>query len=280
MKKFIAAFDGLNFSEGTLQYAIDISKACNAHLVGVSLEDVTRHSYSMAEAIRESEGTFDKHIHDLDVVDKQKRDESIDRFEQACSNAAITYSIHRDRNIALHELLHESIYADLLIIKASETITRYQEKPPTRFIKDLLTDIQCPVFLVPEKYKAIQKIIMLYDGSPSSVYATRSFSYLFESQKHDIDIITVKSLDDSLHVPDNKLMKEYIKRHYPDAAYTVTQGYAENEIVKYIHLQKKGVMIVLGAYRRSRLSRLFKPSMCDYLLQHTNVPLFVAHNKS
>jgi hypothetical protein len=32
----------------------------------------------------ESEGTFDKHIHDLDVVDKQKRDESIDRFEQAC----------------------------------------------------------------------------------------------------------------------------------------------------------------------------------------------------
>ena len=35
MKKFVAAFDGLNFSESTLEYAVEIAKGAKAHLVGV-----------------------------------------------------------------------------------------------------------------------------------------------------------------------------------------------------------------------------------------------------
>ena len=35
MKKIIAAFDGLKFSKSTRDYAIQIAKENNAHLVGV-----------------------------------------------------------------------------------------------------------------------------------------------------------------------------------------------------------------------------------------------------
>jgi nucleotide-binding universal stress UspA family protein len=281
MKKFIAAFDGLNFSESTMNYAIFLAKHANAHLVGVFLEDFTRHSYSLADISKFEGAEFEKHLDEMNDKDKEERNESIDRFEKACRDVGINYNIHRDRNIAIQELLHESIYADLVIISETETLSRYEEPVPTSFIRNLLNDVQCPVIVAPPAYKPIDKIILLYDGEPSSVHAIRTFSYLFESMKNfEIVVISVKGGAESMHLPDNKLMKEFIKRHYPKAQFLILKGVPEDEIIKNMHREKNDPIIVLGAYRRSRISRLFRPSMADYLLQQLQMPLFIAHNKS
>ena len=76
------------------------------------------------------------------------------------------------------------------------------------------------------------------------------------------------------------MIKEFIKRHYPKAEYVVLKGIPEEEIYRYVYRLNEGAMVVLGAYRRGKLSRLFKPSMADYLLQRLNLLLFIAHNKS
>ena len=281
MKKFIAAFDGLNFSESTMSYAIFLAKQANAHLVGIFIEDFMRHSYGLKEVKQYEGGDLDHYLKDLNDKEKAERDESIAVFELACQDSKLTYSVHRDRNVAIHELLHESVYADLLIISAHETISRYTEPAPTRFIRELLNEVQCPVYLVPQKYEPVDKVILLYDGEPSSVFAVRTFSYLFESMKDfDTEVITVKKQEDSMHVPDNRLIKEFIKRHYPKAEYVVLKGLAEDEIIKYLHREKKNAVIVLGAYQRGKFSRLFRASMADRLLMHLKMPLFIAHNKS
>jgi hypothetical protein len=41
MKKIISAFDGLKFSNSTMQHAIHIAKQSNAHLVAAFLDDFT-----------------------------------------------------------------------------------------------------------------------------------------------------------------------------------------------------------------------------------------------
>jgi len=81
-------------------------------------------------------------------------------------------------------------------------------------------------------------------------------------------------------LPDNKLMKEFMKRHYPKAEYIVLKGSPEDEIIRHLLRDKRDPMIVLGAYRRGRLSRLFRASMADHLVHHLKMPLFIAHNKS
>lgn len=280
MKKFVAAFDGLRFSKSTLDYAIFLAKYADAHLVGVFLEDFTRHSWGVPDIVQYEGEYFDRHIQELNEKDKEEQNESIDKFEQACQNASLNYTVHRDKNIAIQELLHESIYADLVILDKEETISRHEEPAPTRFMRELLNDVQCPVVIVPQKYKPIDKLVMLYDGEPSSVYAVRMFSYLFDPIKHlETQVLTVKEREASMHVPDNRLIKEFIKRHYPKAEYVVLKGNAEDEVIRYLHRESKVPLIVLGAYQRGKLSRLFKPSMADYLLQHLQMPLFIAHNK-
>jgi len=279
MKKIIAAIDGLKYSDSTAQFAVQIAKQTKAHLVGIMLDDMTYTSYKVYELIVKQKVTDEK-LKQYEAKDKETRLKSAARFEATCQKEGINFSIHHDKSIALQELLHESIYSDLLVIDGKETLTHYEEKRPTRFIRELLTDVQCPVLIVPQKYKPVEKIFLLYDGEPSSIYAIKMFSYLFPFfENTTTEIISVKNPGQTLHLPDNKLMKEFMKRHHPVADYKVIKGLPEIEIVQYLKQQPEHMLIVLGAYRRSRVSRWFRESMADYLMKEMAVPLFIAHNK-
>lgn len=280
MKKFIVAIDGLKYSKSATDHAIHLARQANAHLVGVFLDDFTYHSYKIYELVGEEEEDIMQRRIKLEAQDELARKQAVTHFEEACRKAGIDHTIHHDRNLALRELLHESIYADLLIIDQKETLTHYEEDIPTRFMRDLLADVQCPVMVVPGKYAPVNKAVMLYDGSPAAVYAVRMFSYVFFALKHlEIEVLTVKKEDKDLHVPENRLMKEFMKRHFPNATFTVLKGEAEGEILHHLATITENAIVVTGAYQRSMVSRWFKPSMADSLMKNLELPLFIAHNK-
>ncbi len=280
MKKIIAAFDGLKYAVSTRQYAIYIAKQSHAHLVGVFLDDFTYHNYKIYDLIDEKTGVINNKRKDLEAKDAEMRSEAVADFEKNCMQAGINYTVHHDRSIALQEILHESIYADLLIINSHESLSNYSKKIPTDFIRDVLANAQCPVLLIPKKFKPIEKVMLLYDGGPSSVYAVKMFSYLLHCLLHlPIEIVTVNSPNQSLHIPENKLMKEFTKRHYPKATYKVLKGLPEYEIIHYLKQATENALVVLGAYQRNKVSRFFKQSIADILIRELKFPLFIAHHK-
>lgn len=279
MQKIIAAFDGLKYSTSTRDHAIALARSGSMHLTGVFLDDVTYTSYKVYELITK-DGVSDKKLKQLAKKDYDTRNRAVADFENACRKAGVGYNIHHDRKTALKELLHESIYADLIIIDSKETLTHYDESLPTRFIRELLTDVQCPVLLVPQKYKPIEKIALLYDGRPSSVHAVRMFSYLYPAPAAmPVEVISVKGMGNDMHLSDGKLVKEFIKNHYPKAHFKILKGLPEIEIVKHLAQEKKNVLAVLGAYRRGAVSRWFKASMADELMIELKTPLFIAHTR-
>lgn len=279
MKKIIVAFDGLKYEEATTEYAIHITKQIHAHLIGVFLDDIIYHSYRFAEVVVDGKVSNAK-VKELDEKDRSVRNSAIERFTNSCQHAGLEFSVHHDRNVALRDLLHESIYADMLIIGKKENFTIFQDKYPSEFLQDLLTDVQCPVMVVPQKFKPLRSLVFLYDGAPSSVYAIKMFCNNLSSLSHlHATILSVKAEKESLHVPDGHLMKEFIKRHLPNAEFTVLKGEPENTISTYLHQQHEETLVVLGAYQRGRISRWFKPSMADDLIKHTGLPLFIAHNR-
>jgi hypothetical protein len=278
MKKMIAAFDGLKFSTSTLQYAIHLAKDHNAHLVGIFLEDISYHSYKIYELVS-SEGVSVHQLKKLEEQDALARAKAVETFEAHCAKAGLNYSVHRDKKIALPSLLKESIFADLLIIDANETFTHYEEIRPSAFIKSLLEDVHCPVLLVPSKYKPVDTLVFLYDGSPASMQAVRTFGYLFPAMKiTDMKVLTVKSLLDTLHVPDNRLLKEWMKRHFMRTAYIVLKGDLKKEIDAFVKTEPGNPLFITGAYRRSSLSMLFRRSIADFLLRDIKTPVFIAHS--
>jgi nucleotide-binding universal stress UspA family protein len=279
MKKIIVAIDGLKYSESSTAYAVHLAKQMNAHLVGVLLEDFTYHSYKIYDLVGE-EGVSDAKMEILESEDRETRKQAAGKFENACRAAGLNHSIHHDRSIAFRELLHESIYADLLLIDSKETLTHYEERIPTRFVRDLLSEVQCPVLVAPKEFHPIDNIILLYDGAPQSVFAIRMFSYLLaDIEPLPAEVLTIKALKETQHVPDNMLMKEFMKRHFPDAAYTVLHGDPETEIVDYLRQKTSNTLVVLGAYSRGMASRWLRESMADVLMKELRLPLFITHNR-
>lgn len=278
MKKFIAAIDGLKFSESTALYATRLADLSNAHLTGVLLDDWTHHSYKIYELISDNATVEERRV-EMDEQDQKTRQEAANRFQQLCLESQIEFNLHRDRNFAIQEILHESIYADLLFIDGKETFMAYEENQPTKFVRTLLANVECPVFIAPPQYKAIRKVILLYDGEPSSVHAVRMFSYLLSSLKsQEIEVITVQTGHDQLALPDKRLMTEFMDRHFSNAVYKVLKGLPEVVIPDYLKHEDPGTLVVLGAYRRGMLSRWFRPSMADILMENLHLPMFIAHN--
>lgn len=280
MNKILVAFDGLKYSRSASEYAIDLAAQMKAHLVGVFLDDFSYHSYKIYEVVHDEGGVSEEKMERFEDEDRKARDHAVELFEIACREAGINHSIHHDRNIAIQEILHESIYADLIVVDGKETLTHYEENKPTRFIRDLLIHSESPVLVTPSDYRQIKKIVLLYDGEPCSVYAIKMFSYMFpEMKKLDIEVVSVKQGLQTMHLPDGRLMKEFMKRHFPEASYTILKGLPDIEIIKHLKHKNQDELIVLGAYRRSMVSRWFKPSMADFLMQDLHSPLFIAHNK-
>jgi len=215
----------------------------------------------------------------LNRKDRETRDQAASTFETTCKKAGLNYIIHRDKGFALQELLRESIYSDLLFIDTVETFTHLENSEPTRFLTDLLTDVQCPVVITPKEFQAIDRVILLYDGKPSSVFAIKMFNYLMPWLRDlPTEVLTVVEPDE-LKLPEEALIKEFIKCHYPGAIYTVLHGNAKAEIVAYLKKSAPRALVVSGAYRRNTVSMWFKKSMADVLMQELEMSLFIAHNK-
>lgn len=278
MKKIIAALDGLKPSESTKQYAIELARINNAFLTGVFLDDFSYTSYNIYDVVTK-DGANERDLEQFNREDSARRDRAGNVFGQACREAGIAYNIHHDNNIALQELVHESTYADLLVIDSSETFQQRPDKIPTRFIRDLLPDVHCPVLVVPQEFRPIEKLVFLYDGTPSSVYAIKMVSYLMHFPENiPAEVVSVKGFYEDLHLPDNRLMKEFMKRHFPQSSFVVLKGNAETGMTDYLKNQKQPMMVAMGAYGRSNISRWLKQSMGNVLMKELNTCIFIAHH--
>lgn len=276
MQKIIVAFDGLKYSESAASYAIGIAKKKEAMLVGVFLEDFTYHSFKITD-LAGDDGTDEDRVAYLTKADKDKRNNSVKTFTLAAEGAGLKYKVHRDKNIAIQELLHETLYADLLVIQNNETLTHYSEDAPTRFIKMLLEKVECPVLLVPDVYADIEKVILLYDGEPSSLFAMKQFACLFKDEYLSILVFSAVS-DNAQHVvTDAHLLKEWLREHFAIVNFKVGHGGTRAEIMKAIKEHISNPLVVLGAYERGTLSRWLKKSMADCIIDQVNVPIFIAH---
>ncbi|WGQ09843.1 universal stress protein [Pedobacter gandavensis] len=279
MKNFLAVFDGYKLCKSTFDYAVALAKKSDSCLTGVFLDAFFYHNYNLRKVLKDSSDP-EADMKVRNEKDQLQRDESVYQFQRLCEEAQIKYEIHRDNSIAVEELQYESMFADLIIVNKHEKFTRIDEKNPSGFIKEILADVQCPVVVVPDHFKIPEKIVLLYDGSPSSIFAIKMFSYLFKDWGDlPVDLVSVNEGDiEEGQLPGNILMVDFMNRCFPNVNYSLLNGNVEENILAYLNDSGKNDLVVLGAYRRNKFSRWVKHSLADVLMNGLDKPLFIAHH--
>lgn len=278
MKKIIAAFDGLKFSEATLGYSVELAIRGKSVVAGVFLEDFLYHSFNLFDMVG-SQGISQTKLHHLLKKDEETRQQSVESFKKTCDKRAVNYLVHQDKSFAITDLLKESVYADLIIIGANETLNHFEQEKPTPFVRELLAGAQSPVLVVPPVHQPIERVVILYDGHPSSVYALKMFTYLFPwTAKYPAEIVHVNERKLAL-LPEGDLVGEYARCHFGEPVITQLTGEPEDTLVAHLKKAAPGTVIVMGAYSRGAVSRMFNSSMANKLMETLDLPLFIAHSK-
>lgn len=201
--------------------------------------------------------------------------ENIRVFKTACEQRGIAWLVHRDQGAPLKELITESSYADLIITGAGLFASSPLETP-AGLVEDLLVKSECPVIITAHRAEPVAKIVFACDGSVSSLFAIKQFTYLFP-ELNVAELIVLQANKDAVFSETQKeRLYEYLKEHYKRINFKDLRGKPEDELFDYA-LRENNACIVMGAYGRNWLSRLFKPSAAEMPIKINNLPVFISH---
>ncbi|MDB5284752.1 MAG: hypothetical protein JWO06_3827 [Bacteroidota bacterium] len=275
-KKILAAFDGTKYSDGASKYAIEIAKATNSLLVGVFIQDMRYINFTYAYA-------WDQPFIDFSTVEEsQKEDQekiklNIKLFHRACEEKGVQHKVHLDKGVPIQELLTESVFSDLIIIDSHTGFFSLGEGYPNPFLKDFLADSHCPVLIVPHQYTYFDKAVLCYDGGPSSVFAIKQFSYLFQGMEDLKAVVLSVNEQSGNHLKDGHNFKDLVHTHFKNAEFEILNGHAEQALVNYLKTNANNTILVMGAYGGSALSRMFHQSLSTKVLKEISIPVFITH---
>ena len=271
MRKILLAVDALNINTSSIDFACYIANLSKSKLTGVFLENI------LFEEVAEEAYISSGKEKELSVNQRQAiTNQNIHFFREACEKRGVQAAIHRDRGLPSDELVEESRFADLLIIEPGLSFRKKLEGVPSGFVKAVLVEAECPVIIAPESFEGISEIVFSYDGSRSSVFAMKQFTYLFPQLcNKKVSLLEVNKGDEFV-VKEKPKVAEWLKTYYSDIHFEVLQGEVEEELFKHL-FQKKDLLLVMGAYGRNMLSTFLKESRASLMVRATNLPVFITH---
>ena len=278
MEKILLALDAHQLETNTIDFACYIARLTGSKLTGVFLEDILQEDMTYVPGTtrptctgRSGKTCDEQEDGSMDIVSH-----NIKRFKESCICRETTGLIHRDRGIPLSEVVEESRFADLIIVDPVTSFSKSDRSIPSRFVKDVLLDSECPVLIAPYSFDGLDKVIFTYNGTQSSVFAIKQFTYLFPALSDKKAIVVNVSRGDNQSIEQQFKMKEWLKAHYQDVEFVILKGDATDEMFGYL-IEKKNAMVVMGAYGRSLLSRFFQPSHARLVVKTVNLPVFITH---
>ncbi|MCW3091985.1 MAG: universal stress protein [Ferruginibacter sp.] len=278
MEKILLAVDAVNPKKNALDFACYLARLTKSRVTGVFLENQLA---AEAPVLSQVHGAVysDEEEHELpgDYSTKMKLISSnIAAFREGCINQEVNFNVRRHRGFPANDLIKESRFADVLVVDAETSFHNRYEGTPTDFVHEILINAECPVIIAPESFSGIDEIIFIYNGSTSSLFAIKQFTYLFSQLFNKKVCVVQMNEPDEWNDQDTAKLKEWLNAHYYAVDFQSLHEETESGLISYL-LNKKNIFLVMGAYEHFPLAHYFKNRNADLLIQTIMKPIFIAH---
>lgn len=278
MKKILVVLNGGN-TENTILFACYMTGFTKARLVGVfpnvlpyAEEPVLKQLHGMAyvESIVESDLSLDESY-------KREMEQQQLLFEETCKRKGIPFQVLKHKHATAQELVAESRLVDMIIIDSMPDATYQKEEDRNKLTGLLLTDAECPVVIAPETFEPIEEIVICYDGSASAAFAMKQLAYLLPQMEYvKATALRIGKVDEQT-VAENRRLREWLNGNYRYTDLVTIDGTPDKELFNFL-LKKSKTMVVMGAYGRNMISRFFRQSKADVLIDSLPCPVFITHH--
>lgn len=272
MRKVVLAFDGIQFSETALRWVKQLNQLSPLLVTGVFLPRVNyANLWSFADGV--GAPLF---VPVLTDDEEHEMEQQVARFRLECEREGMEYRVHKDAtDLALPELRKESRYADLVVIGSDKFYQHLGMGEPNTYLKEALHDVECPVIVVPDNAVFPEMNLIAFDGSESSVFAMKMFSYVLPELCQNPTLVVFCGRS-NVSYPDESYVREWAARHFETLTFFTLETDSADTFATWIS-DKTSALVVAGAFARSSLSQLFRKSYMTDLLKAHQLPLFICH---
>lgn len=272
MKKILLLLDVLHSPMPVLSSVIHLANAAGALVEVIFLHRV----HFMVDLVYPLGTDLPSLAADADA-DKQLLTDNTQLVADTLSASGIKFLISGDETVSLDDVLRNSAFSDLIIVDAHTDMADFFYAPLNVSLKDILSDAHCPLLLLRESGMPPDKLILAYDGSYSSIFAIKQFRYLFPHLcSLPAYLVTVPS-NEKEGVAHGEMLKHWAPYHFGNLQVEVLPGRASEILPAFIERQAGIPLVIMGAFGRSSLSRLFHQSVARSVIEKTNASLFVTH---
>lgn len=273
IRRILVGLSGTRYTDAAIEHALELARHHGAEVAGVT--DVDLASVENVGPVPIGGGAAAEGLaeHRRQLVEGHI-EESIARFETACCEADVRYSVHRAVGEPFDHLINLWRYHDLTIL-GLQGLFEYEviHKPDDVLLRLMSAGVR-PIVAVAETHRTIEHALIAYNGSMESAKAMKRFV-----QMHLWPGLT-------LTVACFELPAEAAETLLADAAtYCRTHGY--EPLTEYVEgsardgllacAERCGAdLIVMGATARSRLFRRLLGDTALHTIQEAKVPLFLA----
>jgi nucleotide-binding universal stress UspA family protein len=271
MKKILVAFNAINYSSSLAEFALKIAKQTNSVIHAVfltpKLAPVVQYPFPNDLPLASS-GLIS--TGEMEEESKKLVDAHFDFFRDDCAREGVECKTDPAVDITLDDLIDHSAFSDLILCDAKEELGGISTR-------ELLVDTHCPVVLVPANMQMPVRLILCYDESFSSILAMKMYSYLFPEWKgFPATVLSINPKgDNGLRFDD--YLSDWLPQHFSNLEKQIMQGNLQRELVSFIRKNDEPAMVVMGAYGRNAVSRLFHRSLANIVIEETNAFLFIMH---
>lgn len=266
MKKILFLCDGDNYSHGALEFVKMNHRHEPAHIRGLFFSSV-----DIVQSV--TEDFWDRNPNAQGIVSN-----AIERFANQCKNNNIEYSIEEKQASSWSRLFwqRQSRFADYIVISQEVLGKNIDSKQPNAFMQELFYWAECPLMAVPENLKAVESLILTYDGSRECMHAIKETTRLFPQFCNlPAHFVYVKD-EDNDDIPQLNLLREYVELHFKNATIRKLHWDYRKLFSTWVECHENP-LIIAGSYNRSILSYLFQSSFSDLIVQNQVAPILIAH---
>ncbi len=273
----LVPIDSSDSSLVAVDYAIDLSKSFNSEIIGVSIIDIKKLAGPFMRDLGTSIGGMVPYGDFQQKIRKLMEDiarAALDELEGKCNSANVPCSREIREGIVSKEIVMSAERCDMIAMGMAGEHALWRDALLGSNLESVARQTHKPIMVTPEKYKAITKILIAYDGSPFSDKALNTGAEIAQQMRLPLTVITVS--DDKGKGEKTLSGATESLKNYNVEYNTILKDNDPANVILNVCCKEGGFdLIVMGAYGHSKIRELILGSTTIRIMRKANCPVLL-----
>jgi nucleotide-binding universal stress UspA family protein len=174
IKRILVGLGGTPFTDVAVQRAVELACLHGSHLTGVTVVELEK--LQKVGPVPPGAGVYAQRMAKRRIaITRERVEEAVAAFENACRDAAVSYSVERETGKVFDLMISHARYHDLTIFGLKSLFDYGLTDEPKDALIRLVSSGVRPILAVSPRFREVKRALVAYSGSMASAKTMRRF---------------------------------------------------------------------------------------------------------